>query len=35
MSSEDIDVGLPDVGPSGLGLDEVVPGGGEGWLVIA
>ena len=28
MSSENIDVGLPDVGPSGLGLDEVVPGGG-------
>ena len=27
MSSKDIDVGLPDVGPSGLGLDEVVPGG--------
>ena len=27
VSSKDIDVGLPDVGPSGLGLDEVVPGG--------
>ena len=27
MSSKDIDLGLPDVGPSGLGLDEVVPGG--------
>ena len=27
MSSKDIDIGLPDVGPSGLGLDEVVPGG--------
>ena len=27
MSSKDIDVGLPDVDPSGLGLDEVVPGG--------
>ena len=27
MSSKDIDVGLPDVGPSGLGLDEGVPGG--------
>ena len=27
MSSKDIDVGLPDVGPSSLGLDEVVPGG--------
>ena len=27
MSSKDIDVGLPDVGPSGLGLDKVVPGG--------
>ena len=27
MSSKDIDVGLPDVGLSGLGLDEVVPGG--------
>ena len=27
MSSKDIDVGLPDVGPFGLGLDEVVPGG--------
>ena len=27
MSSKDIDVGLPDVGPSGLRLDEVVPGG--------
>ena len=27
MSSKDIDVGLPDVGPSGLGLDEVVLGG--------
>ena len=27
MFSKDIDVGLPDVGPSGLGLDEVVPGG--------
>ena len=26
MSSKDIDVGLSDVGPSGLGLDEVVPG---------
>ena len=27
MSSKDIDVGLPDVGPSGLGLDDIVPGG--------
>ena len=27
MSSKDIDVGLPDVGLSGLGLDEVVPRG--------
>ena len=27
ISSKDIDVGLPDVGPSGLGLDEVVLGG--------
>ena len=26
MSSKDIDAGLPDVGPSGLGLDKVVPG---------
>ena len=27
MSSKDIDVGLPDVGRPGLGLDKVVPGG--------
>ena len=26
MCSKDIDAGLPDVGPSGLGLDKVVPG---------
>ena len=31
MSTKDIDVRLPDVGPSGLRLDEVVPGGGAGW----
>ena len=35
MSSENIDVELPDVGLSGLGSDEVVPGRGGCRLVFA